>query len=43
MEKKHYIVVDDTGFFNVTAETVEEIRAEFGADCTIYQEVEDNG
>jgi len=43
MEKKHFIVVDDTGFFNVTAESAEEIRAEYGNDCTIYQEVVDNG
>jgi len=41
--KKHFIVVDDTGFFNVTAESVEEIRAEYGNGCTIYQEVVDNG
>lgn len=37
--KKHFIVVTSKEAFNVTAESVKEIRAEFGPDCTIYQEV----
>lgn len=39
MDKKHFIVVTATEAYNVSAESVEEIRAEFGANCTIYQEV----
>ena len=39
--KKHFIVVTKKESFNVTAESVEEIRAEFGPDCTIYQEVKE--
>lgn len=37
--KAPYIVVVMGRAFNVTASSVEEIRAEFGADCIIYQEV----
>lgn len=37
--KKHFIVVTSKESFNVTAESVAEIRTEFGSDCTIYQEV----
>lgn len=37
--KAPYIVVIMGRAFNVNAESVEEVRAEFGADCTIYQEV----
>ena len=39
--KAPYIVVTMGRAFNVTAESVEEIRAEFGPDCTIYQEVKE--
>lgn len=37
--KKHFIVVTKNGAFNMSAESVAEVKAEFGADCTIYQEV----
>ena len=39
--KAPYIVVIMGRAFNVTAESVEEIRAEFGPDCVIYQEVQE--
>lgn len=39
--KAPYIVVIMGRAFNVEAESVEEIRAEFGPDCTIYQEVQE--
>ena len=38
--KAPYIVVIMGRAFNVATESVEEIRAEFGPDCMIYQEVE---
>lgn len=37
--KAPYIVVIIGKAFNVNAESVEEVRAEFGEDCIIYQEV----
>ena len=39
--KAPYIVVIMGRSFNVAAESVEEIRAEFGPDCVIYQEVQE--
>ena len=39
MEKKHFIVVTKKEAFNMTASSIDEVRAEFGEDCIIYQEV----
>lgn len=37
--KAPYIVVIMGRAFNVNAESIDEVRAEFGEDCIIYQEV----